>query len=922
MSFIFAIMKKLISKKNVIAAVCAMCVTAASAVPAYHGLIKTVQPDGTEIELLLHGDEHFSWASTPDGYTLLRNDSDFWTLAQPDKNGGISSSDFVYNGDISVAEANGIEKGLKFSTEQLKAFRTESLNLKSSSLQVDGTFPAKGKNKLLMLMLNYADTEPVYTQAQFESLMNDTLYGGIGSFRDYYLENSYGQLDITTTVTRWVTLPYEKSYYGSDRAIEMIQHGLNILNDELDLTQFDNDGDGILDGLAVIHQGAGQEYTGSTNDIWSHSSIIYGMSFDGVQVRRYTIEPELLGTSGDMSTIGVICHEFGHNLGAPDFYDTDYSSNGGDYPGTGLWDLMGSGAWNGTSGDRPAGINMWQKIQLGWVEPVLLDVSQKVTAMPSAHNNAVAYRLNTTVPGEYFILENRQQQGSFDQALPGHGMLIYHANEERIAASVAANTINVAYPQAMYTVCASAGSDPSSETSSYGSVNTASAPFPGTDNVTTFNDASLPSTRSISGRYSYKALTSIAEDAQGLISFDFTAGETPASPVNLSATVEKGLVTLRWEMPEKAVSQVMYYNVYRNDENIAFTQMNEFTDKGLTDQSVVTYHVDAVYTDGLVSPYASVSIRVPVNFVTAISSEVSADEVSLAWDIETRLTRMTSIDATHNINSYDVSSLDYVHRFRADDLKAYAGYRIRNIAYLPYQPQKDVTLTLRVWEADSDGSNATVVSERVVKEYGTAIWNTTLLTRSVTITGDKELWIGLHCESSTGNIQLLSDVGPAVDGYGNWLKLEGEDWKADRVAPGNFFLYVPLTAPEAGEPATLSSTGEVNEVALDLMYPVGYAVYRDDVLLGWSSSRKWVDNVPLTGVHTYAVSSLYKGDNESVAMSVDVEWGTDAVENIGTVSDAVEIARYDMYGRRVSRPVKGVNIVRMSDGTIRKVIVK
>lgn len=897
---------------------------AAYAVPAYPGLVNAIQPDGTVVAIQLHGDESLNWASTPDGYTLLRNSEGYWSFARRMNDGSIQPSELTYTGDVSVAEVSNIEKGLMFSATQQKELKRQSLELKDNSLQVEGTYPSTGKNKLLVLLLNYSDTETIYAQAQFDAMMNQENYGSIGSFRDFYYENSYGKLDITTTVTRWVTLPYAKEYYGSDRAIEMIQHGLNILvsNGELDLREFDNDGDGVLDGLAVIHQGAGQEYTGGANDIWSHSSIIYGLSFNGIQVRRYTIEPELLGTTGKMSTIGVICHEFGHNLGAPDFYDTDYSEHSGDYSGTGVWDLMGSGAWNGTSGDRPAHINMWQKIQMGWVSPIVLYTTQKVSAMPSAYNNAVAYQVNTTVPGEYFILENRQQKGDFDVALPGHGMLIYHANEERIKASVADNTINVGYPQAMYTVCASAGEDPNVNVGSYGSVNTASAPFPGTDNVTTFNDVSKPSARSISGRYSYKAITDITESADGIISFNFTAEETPAAPINLTATTEKGLVTLKWEIPAAAADQVMYYNVYRNDENIAYTQMNEYVDRGLTDESLITYHVDAVYTNGLVSPYESVSIRVPSNIITDITAQTSAQEVSLSWSIESRLTRMTSLDPSHNVNSYNVSSLDYVHRFRADDLKAYKGYSIRRIAYLPYQPQKDITLTLRVWEADADGSNATVVSERVVKEFGTAIWNTTLLTRSVTISGEKDLWIGLHCESSTGNIQILSDLGPKVDNYGNWIKLQGDEWKADNVAAGNFFLYVPLTEPTATEVVTLDDCGAVTDVALDLFYPVGYAIYRDDQLMGWTSSRMWVDNSPLMGTHNYSIANLYKGTNESVAKSVEVTFGADGIDGVEATTANVEVARYDLYGRLLNAPAKGVNIVKMSDGTICKEFVK
>lgn len=888
----------------------------ALAVPAYPGLIKVAQPDGTKVEIRLNGDERVNWASTADGYTLLRNGANFWTFARLDAKGLMVPSELVYRNNSADAAIAGIVKRLEFTAQQKMDLRgkaaTCATDAEQAGLQVDGTFPSKGQNKLLLLLLNYSDTEPSFSSDDFSDLMNQEGYSAVGSFRDYYLENSYGQLDITTVVTRWVTLPYSKKYYGADRAVEMIQHGLDAIDDEINLKDFDNDGDGVLDGLAVIHQGAGQEYTGNTNDIWSHSGMMYGISYDGVQLRRYTIEPELQGTTGQMSTIGVVCHEFGHNLGAPDFYDTDYNSSGGDFPGTGQWDLMSNGAWNGEdySGNRPAGINMWQKIQLGWVDPTVLDSTQRVEAMPAAHNNAVAYRFDTTVPGEYFIMENRQQEGAFDSALPGHGLIVYHASEALIRATVTENALNATYPQAMYTVCASAGIDPTMYSSSYGNVNSDSAPFPGSFNVTTFNDASLPSTRSISGRYSYKALTNIAESADGKISFDFVGEEAPLSPVNISATVDRGVVTLTWDMPEEVANDVVHFNVYREDNRIAQTQQMTFVDDNLANESVVTYQVDAEYSNGLVSPYASVTIRVPANIITEIMPTVADGNVTLEWNLGTSLTRMTDVTASYIINEYNVTSLDFVHRYRADDLKVYAGYTIRKIAFVPYQSQKDVSFTLRVWEADADGKNAKVVSERVVKEFGSMIWNTMLLTKSVKITGDKELWIGLHCESKSGSIQLLSDVGPSVDGYGNWMKIRDSEWSADNVAPGNFFLYAPLSEPEAGAPVALEDCGTMNDVSLDLLYPVGFAVYRDNVLLGWSASRSFVDYQPLAGVHTYSVSSLFKGENESVGKSIDVVVESGGIVDAEVVSPQVvvngnQLAVQDYNGKLLVTDVAG-----------------
>ena len=192
--------------------------------------------------------------------------------------------------------------------------------------------------------------------------MNQENYAGTGSFRDYYLEQSFGQLDIENTVTPWVKLNGAKRYYGSEGAVAMITEALRMIEDQIDLREFDNDGDGVLDGLTVIHQGTGQEMTGSSSDIWSHSSEIIGLTIDSIAVKRYTIQPEQQREE-KITNIGVVCHEFGHNLGAPDFYDTDYGQSGGTYGGTGVWDIMGGGAWNGDNGSQPAAFNMWQKWQ-------------------------------------------------------------------------------------------------------------------------------------------------------------------------------------------------------------------------------------------------------------------------------------------------------------------------------------------------------------------------------------------------------------------------------------------------------------------------------------------------------------------------------------------------------------------------------
>lgn len=855
---------------RILGAILAIAVPAAAhAVCAIPGPVKVKQPDGSTVTVRIHGDENFNWLTSTDGYTLVHDAGGLLTYAA-EKSGRLVPSGLRYvDGNSAEAAAVGLKPGMMPEKELL---RHRSVSKDGFQTQIDATFPTKGKRKLLMVLVNYNNTKPVFSQQDFDGYMNGEAFGGIGSFRDYYLENSYGQLDITTTVTRWVTVPNDKSYYGADGAVALIADALRILDSEIDFSDFDNDGDGLVDGLAVIHQGGGREATGAANDIWSHSSTIYGMEFDGVQIRNYTIQPELLGNAEiRMSTIGVMCHEFGHNLGAPDFYDTDYGLSGGEFPGTGVWDLMGSGAWNGDRGDRPAATNMWQKIQLGWVLPTVLADDTSVAAMKGSTFAPEAYRFDCTVPGEYFIIENRQREGRFDSALPGEGLLIYHVNESLVDNALVTNMVNASFPQGMYTVCAGAMQDPDTDYYTYGNVNSDICPFPGALGVKSFTDRTKPSTRSITGRYTYKGLDNIVQNADGSVAFDFICDEEPARPRNFAGVSNRGIMTLSWDAPESEEAPLRY-NLSRNGEPIGSVETCGYVDNGVGDRTNLTYTVDAEYANGLVSPYVELGLRIPANRIVAVDAEVGENgNVNLSLELESRLTRMQGDGEEFELVDIPAKTLSYAHRFRAEDLTIYRGYKIRRIAFYPCQSQRDLKATLCVWESAPGASEPeTVVSERVLKEFGNTIWNNIVLTKSVEIKGDKDLWVGVQYESSVNNISLLTDREPAVEGYGNVVNIDGAGWGTDIRLKGNIFGYATLQKPAetiTREPVVPQGDADSR---IDMYYPYAFGIYRDGELIATTGSTSFTDPAVSPGHHTYSVSGLFKGGNESRGMNADV----------------------------------------------------
>ncbi|MCK5734364.1 MAG: M6 family metalloprotease domain-containing protein, partial [Candidatus Latescibacteria bacterium] len=224
-------------------------------------------------------------------------------------------------------------------------------------------------------------------------------------------------------------------------------------DEDVDFGQFDNDGpdgipnsgddDGLVDALFFIHAGPGQESTGEPSDIWSHAWALWSPqpTDDGVSIYRYSVEPEE-HPSGDLITVGVFCHEYGHVLGLPDLYDTDGSSGG-----IGEYGMMSGGSWCHRDGDlggsRPCQFTAWSKWQLGWLDPVTITTDQIGLVLPAAALNAVAYRVwrSGNPPGnQYFLLENRQNVG-FDDALVrrqvhfgqplSHGLVIYRINDDQ-----------------------------------------------------------------------------------------------------------------------------------------------------------------------------------------------------------------------------------------------------------------------------------------------------------------------------------------------------------------------------------------------------------------------------------------------------------------------------------------------------------
>ena len=503
------------------------------AIPAIPYPIIVTQPDGTELTVMLKGDERIHWHESMDGYTLLYNKEAFLTYAYLDDDGNLHPSEFIAtdieNRNIVVNSfLNTIEKNLFYSELQrqvmLKVWEIED------DFERGGERALNGQYKTLCAFVQFPDKAMKKTIAQFDGLMNQLGYtgNGKGSVRDFFRESSYGKFDLVITLCGIYDAPKNETYYAGppgDGTANCQELGRWLAQQvaaepDINFADYDSDNNGKVDGFHFIFAGVGQEAGSCNTCIWSHSSSFSPVTKNGKSISTYSCSPEL-SSGSTITTVGVIAHEMTHAFGAPDFYDTNYGT-GGQYKGTGTWDLMAEGSWNGSPGGNcPAHHNTYTKIQFGWVTPYILNAPVTIPQMPYAAESPAAFKINTGNGNEHYLLENRQKI-KFDNSIPGNGLIIYHAHN-----SVGSWGINDTHPQKMYPVCASSTvAIPVAGASNYGSINSSGCPFPGTSGNTSFDENSTPvmfhwTNTIVTG----KPITNIINDASTrFVSFDFMGG--------------------------------------------------------------------------------------------------------------------------------------------------------------------------------------------------------------------------------------------------------------------------------------------------------------------------------------------------------------------------------------------------------------
>jgi len=420
----------------------------APAVPALDEAMVYTQPDGTTFVARQGGDEWKNWVSSDEALITLGADG-YWYYAA------------MSAGALTPTAAKvGIDKA-----PPAAASLSDVANLAgavAATPRLDEAPPGpsgapSSPQPMLVLLVQFSDRTLSTTVSSWAS----SFFGGSGkTVRTYYDEISYNSFYFSAANESHgtsndgivvVTLPYVHPNTGSstgDANRQVVRDALIAADSFVNFASFDTDSSGGLSTseLHVVTILAGYERSYSASyvpNVWGHRWSLFGTvpppQLDGKYVAGwsygggYTQQGELHGTH--MATIGILCHELGHDIGLPDLYDIDGGSEG-----IGGYGVMGSGSWGAASGDysgaSPTHMCGWSKEFLGFTVPVIIPVNGTYVLNETSSSGYHCLKMTTSDPNQYFLIENRQLSG-FDAGLyrwfstspggaGGGGLAIWH----------------------------------------------------------------------------------------------------------------------------------------------------------------------------------------------------------------------------------------------------------------------------------------------------------------------------------------------------------------------------------------------------------------------------------------------------------------------------------------------------------------
>lgn len=367
------------------------------------------QPDGTQLTVILCGDEHCHWLQTTDGKVVVRRDDGFYVPSEMPTEQG-------------EAEAG-----------------------RRASISDNYYLPHAGSPRILVILTQFYDVK--FTLADpvrsFNQYFNGTTQQDFGngehhnhcSVQQYFSASSRGQFVPQFDVVGPVTVSQPLAHYGVNNEAniqKLIQESIDLVDPQVDFSQYAADNNDYVGGIVIIHAGYGENMGAPASSIWA-KTVSVGKRRDRVYIAHASVCSELNGASAAdfpgsipwINGIGVCCHELSHCLGLPDFYPTTTEARKVNNQAMEYWDLMDYGEYL-DSGYMPTPYTCWEQETMGWTEIEKLTGTRRGMTLTPLLEGGKAYKFgNGADPEEFFLIENIQQRGMNGKAY-GHGLLVYH----------------------------------------------------------------------------------------------------------------------------------------------------------------------------------------------------------------------------------------------------------------------------------------------------------------------------------------------------------------------------------------------------------------------------------------------------------------------------------------------------------------
>lgn len=425
-----------------------LATVAIRAARAYSEPFVVNQPDGTQLTLVLNGDEHMSWLTTSDG-TIVMETPQGYCVASIDDHGELVASHLVAHQPV---QRTAEEQQVCQLQQQRRSLFFQQVNTTWNAVrraQVTGKnyFPHSGSPKCLVILAQFSDKSFTSENAheQFEQYINGDVQEDMGhkedknlvSVKKYFEQSSQGNFTPQFDVVGPVTLPQTLEYYGKNQGTtkdvnfnQFCKDAIAAVDDQVDFKNYDNDNDGDAELVCIIHAGCGEQVSGNpSNTIWAKCSSRNLSTNDGVTINYINCGSEQYSVnSTDINGIGVFCHEFSHGMGLPDLYATKTSAQINNQSPE-FFDLMDYGE-HANNGYAPVPYSVWEQEAMGWIEVEQLSDSQASIELKPLVQGGKAYKFgNGASLEEWMMIENVQPRSNETRTLGfpyGQGLLVWH----------------------------------------------------------------------------------------------------------------------------------------------------------------------------------------------------------------------------------------------------------------------------------------------------------------------------------------------------------------------------------------------------------------------------------------------------------------------------------------------------------------